>query len=505
MNAARIILGHAERLAAKPAILHVQTGVTSYGALLQLANRCANALLARGMQQGDRVGLMLLDSPLACAAFLGVMQAGGVAIPLNPRLNALDYAHIFADSGMRLCISDTSHLSQLHEPARRAQDLALLAAEGATGFSALLDKAGVQFDPVDVPGDASAFWLYSSGTTGRPKGIIHAHANAAQSGKLLREVLGADERTTILSTSKLFFAYALDNAFLGALTIGATTILNADWPEPEVVVDQIARHGPQFLMTVPTLARRMLALGPERLTPLRQLKAVYTGGERVPEALARGWLDAVGVELHECYGTSESYLNALANPPGRNRYGSCGVALPGVETRLLDRDGQPVSAGEMGVLWMHHPALAQGYTNAATTAQAFRDGWFCTNDLFSVDRDGYFFHHGRNDELLRVAGQWVKPGAVEEAVLGEAGIREAACAVVPDDQGFERLALFVVPDAIDPAAARATAERACAAKLPRHSQPRWVRVIDELPRTATGKVQRFRLSETLRGELNARR
>ncbi len=503
MNAARSILAHAERLADKPAILHRQNGVTSYRELQQMANRCANALLASGMRQGDRVGLMLLDSPLACATFLGVMQAGGVAVPLNPRLNARDYAHIFADSGMRLCIADSSYLPQLQEPAQHAPDMTLLAAEGARSLVASLDAVPGQFEPVDVADDASAFWLYSSGTTGRPKGIIHSHANAAQSGKLLREVLHADERTTMLSTSKLFFAYALDNAFLGVLTIGATTILNAEWPEPEVVVEQIARHRPQFLMTVPTLARRMLALGKERLAPLRGLAAVYTGGERVPEALARGWFDAVGVELHECYGTSESYLNAIANPPGRNRYGSCGQALPGVRTRLLDRDGAPVSDGEMGVLWMHHPALARGYTDGDATARAFRDGWFCTNDLFSVDGDGYFFHHGRTDELLRVAGQWVKPGDVEEAVLRVPAIREAACAVVPDHDGFERLALFIVPDAsIAPSAACEAAQRACSAGLPRLSQPRWIRAVVELPRTATGKVQRFRLSERLRSELS---
>lgn len=501
MNAARVILAHAARLADKPAILHQQTGVTTYGALQQLANRCASALVARGVSRGERVGLMIQDSPLACATFLGVLQAGAVAVPLNPRLNAADYAHIFADSGMRLCIVDAAHLPRLQEPAQRAGGVTLVAAEGEAGFEASLGAASPAFEALATQPADSAFWLYSSGTTGRPKGIVHTHANAAQSGKLLRDVLRANEHTTILSTSKLFFAYALDNAFLGALSIGASTILNAQWPEPEIVVEQVARFRPQFLLTVPTLARRLLALGPNRLAPLRTLEAAYTGGERVPESLARGWHEAVGSELHECYGTSESYLNAIANPPGRNRYGSCGVALPGVRTRLTDRDGQPVPDGEMGVLWMHHPALAQGYTDPALNERAFRDGWFCTNDLFSIDRDGYFFHHGRTDELLRVAGQWVKPGAVEEAVLDSPAIREAACALVTDGDGFERLALFVVPDNVAPASACAIAERACAARLPRHSQPKWIRAIDELPRTATGKVQRFVLSARLRTEL----
>lgn len=502
MNAVRIILAHTARLATKPAILHPQTGVTTYGALQRLTNQCANAMVAHGLRPGDRVGLLIADSPLACAAFLGVLQAGGVAIPLNPRLNALDYAHVFADSGMRLCIADAPSVPLLHEPAR-STGLTLVGADGAESLAAWLVGASHAFEPVAVSPADAAFWLYSSGTTGRPKGIIHTHANAAQSGKLLREVIGVDASYIVLSTSRLFFAYALDNAFLGALSTGATTILNADWPEPEQVLALIEQHRPQVLFTVPTMARRMLASGAQRLAPLRGV-VTYVGGERVPSSLAHRWEEATGGPLHECYGASESYLNAIANPPGRNRQGSCGLPLPGVQTRLVDHDEKIVRSGETGVLWLRHPALALGYTDAAATQRAFQDGWFCTNDLFSVDADGYFFHQGRADELLRVAGQWVKPGEVEEAVLGTDAIREATCVVVPDTDGFERLALFIVPGSIDAAAAIDHARQACAAKLPRHSQPKWIRAVAELPRTPTGKVQRFVLREALRREFSAR-
>jgi benzoate-CoA ligase len=199
----------------------------------------------------------------------------------------------------------------------------------------------------------------------------------------------------------------------------------------------------------------------------------------------------------EAYGMSETFCNAFANFPGRHRTGSCGVPLDGVEARLADDRGREVADDAPGVLWVRHPSLALGYKSAAVTTQAFRDGWFCTGDLFSRDADGFWSHHGRADELCKIAGQWVKPVELEEAVLADPGIREAACVVVPDADGFDRLALFLV--GAGEGAAEIAAERL--EELPRHARPKWVRVVPELPRTATGKVQRFRLREQLVAEL----
>jgi benzoate-CoA ligase len=501
LNAADVVLARAARLGDKVAIVHYPSGETTYREFGRLIGRSANALAALGLGRGDRVCLLLADSPLACAMFLGAIKLGAVAIPLNPRLSTRDYAHVFADSGATLCIADAEYRAALEQARRAAPAVRLIGSEGETSFAQCAADAADHAATVPTAASDPAFWLYSSGTTGRPKGIIHTHANCARSGMLLRDVIRADESDVILATSKLFFAYALDNAFLGALSIGATTILNAGWPEPEQVVAQIARHRPTVFFTVPTLIRRLLGLGAERLRPLKAVRAIYTGGERIPDAVYRQWLDTVGVEVRECYGLSETYCNALANPLERNRPGSCGLPVHGVETRLVD----PLTGGpardELGVLWLKHPALAAGYTDPAATARAFRDGWFCTNDLFRVDRDGYFWHQGRADELLKVAGQWVKPAEVEEAVLGGQSVREAACVVVADADGFERLALFVVPGSAPTDALEAHVREQCATKLPRHSQPKWIREIAELPRTPTGKVQRFMLRESLTAEL----
>jgi len=316
---------------------------------------------------------------------------------------------------------------------------------------------------------------------------------------LLSEVIGADESAVVLGTSKLFFTYCLDNAFLGPINIGATTILIDSWPEPEQVVEQIARHRPNIVFSVPTFYRRLLNLGAPQLAPLKNVAYFYSAGERLPDAIAIAWREAVGREIHSCYGMSESFVNTLACHPGRQRLGATGLPLDGVQVRLLDREDREVGAGEPGVMWIKHPSLALGYQSPEATAKAFRDGWFCTGDLFVRDADGCYYHQGRADELLRIAGQWVKPAEVEEAVLADQGLREAACVVVPDRDGFDRLALFVV--SARPGEGKAIAETRCEQDLPQYSRPKWICEVGELPRTPTGKVQRFRLRELLLAEL----
>jgi benzoate-CoA ligase len=308
-------------------------------------------------------------------------------------------------------------------------------------------------------------------------------------------VLQADDHLVVLATSKLFFAFALDHAFLGAFACGATTILNEGWPEPEAILAQARQHRPTIFLTVPTFFRRLLALPKDALAPLAAVRVNLTGGERFPDAVAAQWRETVGTELLVVYGMSETFTPAMANIPGRCRADACGVPLGGVEAKLVGSDGNPVARGQPGVLWAKHPSLALRYKNPEATARAFRDGWFCTGDVFTNDADGAWTHQGRADDLLKVAGQWVNPRETEEAVLADPRVREAACVVVPDRDGFDRLAMFVVG---------AEAARVAAARLeglPRHSQPKWVREVAELPRTATGKVQRFKLRERLEAEL----
>lgn len=488
MNAADVLLARASKLHDRPALL-TPGGVVTYGEIADLTARTATALREFGVQRGDTVVLLLKDSALSCAAFLGALHIGAVAVPLNPRLPAADLAFAVADCDARLVLGDTDQVPETLADARIVRRDALQAA---------VDAAAPSRAAVAMADDDRAFILYSSGTTGRPKGVVHVHANAAQAGKMLREVLGVREGDVVFATSKLFFAFALDNAFTGALSCGAATVLNEAWPDAAEVAAQVARHQPRFFFTVPTFFRRLLALDAAALRPFRDVEHFITGGERLPQSIAQQWRGATGREILVVYGSSETFCNALANVPGGNRPETCGVPLDGVSLRL-EGAAQP---GDPGVLWLRHPSLAHGYTRPDATQAAFRDGWFRTGDLFTCDADGYWTHHGRADELYKVAGQWVKPTAVEEVVLGDAAIRDAACVVVEDQDGFERLALFVVPGA-DVDVAIAAAQSRCDAGLPHHARPKWIRVIDDLPRTATGKVQRFRLREAFAASRDA--
>lgn len=507
MNAAELLLGpaalarHGERSA-----LICGEETVSFSEMAARVARAGAALAILGVRPGDRVLFLMRDTPEFAAAWLGAVRAGAVAIALNNKLSEAEYRHILSDSGARLAIVEDVFTAQRPDlTSELAREGRIAVAGNASGLPAWRDKlrAATQTPAFDAQPEAPAFLLYSSGTTGRPKGIVHAHRGFHSLGLAFRAI-GLGEGDRIFTTSKFFFAYGLEHGLLGTLALGATSIVHADWPDTEAVIDLVTRHRPAAMFSVPTIYRRLLAEPRARLGPFRAVQRFVAGGERISSQLFEQWREAVGGELLNLYGMSETFCACMMTRPGTSNGTRTGLPFDGVQVQLRDASGAQSLPQEPGVLWVRHPAQASGYANLPEqTREQFRDGWFCSRDLFVRDAGGHYIHQGRSDELIKVAGQWVQPGELEEVAGLQAAVFEAACVPVPDADGLERLALFVTSKS-DPAAAQRAAMEACERMLPRHKRPKWVRAVEELPRTATGKVQRFKLREILERELSGK-
>jgi benzoate-CoA ligase len=494
MNGAELLLGK-EALArhgSRIALICGEESVT-FAELAARVARAAGALAALGVRPGDRVLFLMRDTPEFAAAWLGAIRAGAVAVALNDKLSDGELEHAAADSRPRLAVFEQEFIHRSFAGVKP-----MLASTFA--HHAASAPAAAALDAADA---TPAFMVYSSGTTGLPKGIVHAHRGFASLGLAFRCIgVGAGER--VFSTSKFFFAYGLEHGLLAPLALGATAVLHPGWPDADAVIELVARHRPAALFSVPTVYRRLLAQPPGRLAPFQAVRRFVAAGERLSRQLVEQWRLALGGELLNLYGMSETFCACMMTPPGSSDGVRTGVPLQGVQIELRDASGQVPASGEPGVLWVKHPAQAAGYANLPRETEAqFRDSWFCSRDLFVRDADGYYVHQGRSDELLKIAGQWVQPGELEAVAAQQAAVAEAACVPVPDADGLERLALFVTAST-DAAAALREAQEACERLLPRHKRPKWVRAVDELPRTATGKVQRFKLREILARELSAK-
>jgi len=501
VNAVEQLLGEAAlaRHGGRIALLCGDEAV-SFQELAQRMQASAAALGALGVRRGERVALLMRDTPECAAAWLGALHAGAVAVSVNPRLTGAECRHVVDDSGARLAIvEDTLAASQAALVSQLAKDGRLV-----TTAAWREQLRGAQASPpVDVGEDDAAFWLYSSGTTGKPKGMVFGHRAVLEVGQSFRAFgIGGGDR--VFTTSKFYFAYGLEHALLAPLAHGITSVLCADWPEIGPVLRTVRQHRPSALFSVPTVYRRLLADAPLELGAFRAVRRFVAAGERLSPQLFNQWRQATDGELLNLYGMSETFCACMVTSPGTSNGERTGQPLATAEVRLRDANDREPAAGDPGVLWVRHPAMTRGYHGRPEqTREQFRDGWFCSRDVFVRDSAGCFIHQGRSDELLKVAGQWVQPAEVEEAASLDPAVAEAACVPVLDGDGLQRLALFVTMRTGATDAARAAAA-ACERALPPHKRPKWVRAVAELPRTATGKVQRFKLREILERELSGK-
>jgi benzoate-CoA ligase family protein len=485
------------RAGERPAIV-TPAGATTYRELLQLAARAGNVLRGLGLEPEQRVALLLPDGVDWVVTFFGALRMGAVAVPLNTRLAPADSVALLRDSRARVLVADGALLADLR-PA--LTDLPYLRAVVVTGegpgtLGALVASASPDCAPEAVSGDDMAFWLYTSGTTGGPKAAVHLHRDLLACRHYGIDVLHAGDADRTLATSRLFFAYALGNALLLPLYVGGATYLDPAWPDVEGVARAVRAFRPTLFFSVPTFYGRLLRAELPRDT-FRSVRTCVSAGERLPVEVYEAWRARFDVEIVDGLGSTETIFMVLSNRPGKSRAGSAGVPVPGTEVRLLDGDGRAVADGEPGVLHVRTPSASPGYWNRLDLSRrAFLGEWFRTGDVMTRDADGFYTHTGRDDELFKVAGQWVAPSAVEAALLSHPDVVEAGVVGVPADAGLVKPIAFVVArGGHEPEALTAALQAHVAAALPSHQRPRRISVVDALPRTVTGKLQRYVLRE----------
>jgi benzoate-CoA ligase family protein len=477
----------------RPALV-TPAGTVTYRELQARVNQAGSALRSLGVEPEQRVALLLPDGIEWVVTFLGALRIGAVAVPFNTRLGPADWVAMLRDSRARVLIADAALLAELRPALAEVPHLRAVVAtgEGATSLQALLDAAPAACETEPVSGDDMAFWLYTSGTTGGPKAAMHPHRNLLACRHYGIDVLGAGEEDRVLATSKLFFAYALGNALLIPLYLGACTYLDPAWPEPAGIAETVRAFRPTLFFSVPTFYDRMLRadVPPETF---RSVRACVSAGERMPPELYFAWRKRFGVEILDGLGSTETIFMVLANRPGKSRAGSAGQPVPGTEVRLLDDSGKVVTDGTPGVLHIRTPSVCAGYWNRLDLSRsAFGGEWFRTGDVLTRDGEGFFYHDGRDDERFKVAGQWVSPSDVETVLRAHADVIEAGVVGAVGESGLVKTVAFVVARAgADPQGLPGVLADHVATRLPSHQRPRRILVVEDLPRTVTGKLQRY--------------
>jgi 4-hydroxybenzoate-CoA ligase len=476
----------------------------SYGELQAQTCRAANMLRRLGVRREERVAMIMLDTIDFPIVFLGAIRAGIVPVPLNTLLTTDQYAYVLADCRARVLFVSEALYSSVKDIVGRMPDLECVIVSGKNAFRHKLlsdELAGESeiFATVATHEDEPAFWLYSSGSTGMPKGVRHLHANlAATADTYAKQVLGIREDDVCLSAAKLFFAYGLGNALTFPMSVGATTILNAERPTPATMFALMNEFHPTIFYGVPTLFAAMLNDEAQKQARCgTRLRICTSAGEALPESVGNAWKSRFGVDILDGVGSTELLHIFLSNAPGDVKYGCSGRPVPGYQVRLVNESGDAVADGEVGEMLVHAPSAGEGYWNQRRKSRSTFEGyWTRTGDKYIRDAEGRYTFCGRSDDMFKVSGIWVSPFEVESALITHPSVLEAAVVPEADPEGLLKPKAFVVlrADAQTTGLDEALKEHV-KQKIGVWKYPRWIEVVDSLPKTATGKIQRFKLRE----------
>jgi len=477
----------------------------TYAEISEQVNRVGNGLSKLGLQQEQRVLLAIPDTPEFVAAYFATIKIGAVAVPANTALRAGDYAYFLEESRARIAIVHSALLAEF-APALQAQRYCrnvILCGEKTEGYvhwDEFLKGGSPTLEAAPTNQDDPALWLWTSGSTGRPKAAVHSHYDWTYCCELYaRDVLDIRERDVTFSSSKLFHAYGLGNGLMFPFHVGATTILFPHRAKAKAILETAQANRPTLFFSVPTLYAAMLHEIEQGMDcDLRSVRLAVSAAEPLPADIFRRWKDRFGIEILDGIGSTEVLHIYLSARAGQVRPGSTGQAVPGYELSLIDHAGHPVSAGAIGDLMVAGPSTACCYWNRKTmTRDRMRGRWFFTGDKFKVDEDGYYWYVGRSDDLFRVSGQWVSPIEIECTLIEHPCVLEAAVIAYEEDTGVHTPKAFVVLRQENAAGAELVRELQDFVKqrIAAHKYPRHIEFVDELPKTAAGKVLRDKLRE----------
>lgn len=479
----------------------------TFGELYERVCQAGHFLKSLGVQPGDRVMFSLRDGIEFPALFLGAMKIGAVALPINTFLQPADYAYYIKDSGARVLVVDeslTEAIDRIRNQTTMPDHVYVVGGDvpGYTRLEPAWSSMPTQLETCPRSSEDVGFWMYSSGSTGEPKGVVHTHGHLFWATELFAVgTLGLTADDVILCPPKMFFAFGLGFQIYFPIRMGATVLLESGPIKPASVLEKIPRHRPTVFVGVPTLyagvLEQMRAMDPAtRSAACERLRLCVSGGEVLPPALFRDWQAATGAEILDGVGTTEMTHMFMLNRPGQVVAGSCGRLVEGYTARLLDEELRDVPEGEIGNLFVCGPSAAREYWNKPErTARTMFDGGVLTGDKCYRDVDGNYFYVGRVDDMLRVGGIWVSPAEVESCLAEHPAVMECAVIGVPDEHGMIKPKAYVVlrqGSHGDESTIDAMREH-LRARLAHIKCPRWIEVLSELPKTATGKIQRFRL------------
>lgn len=484
-----------------PAIYY-QDAVHTYADVLADVNRAGNALRELGVQQEQRVLMILPDCPEFVSTFFGAIKIGAVPVPVNTLLKPADYRYLLQDSRAVVCVASAAAARDIQAMRAELPHLRHLITApdqvpGLPQLGSLMAQASAELTPADTHRDDFALWLYSSGTTGFPKGTVHLqHDMAFCAEHYARAVLGIGPGDRSFSVAKLFFAYGLGNALYFPFYVGASTVLMPERPEPLRVHQAVSRYRPTLFFSVPTSYNALLQVPPEQRGDFSSVRLCVSAGEALPPEVFRRWREAFGLEILDGIGSTEAMHIFISNRPGKVRPGSSGTLVPGYEARILDDDLQPVRPGDTGTLWIKGDSVAALYWNKHERSKStFNGDWLNTGDRYRQDEEGYFWYAGRSDDMIKAGGIWVSPVEVEAALMEHPAVLECCVVGRADSDGLMKPMAFVVLGAgsAPSAALAAELQNFVKGRIAPYKYPRWVEFVPEIPKTATGKLQRFKL------------